>query len=158
MKTKCIITCLLMGICLLAALPAQAVNITYTYDNAGRLAKADYGGDKSIAYSYDAGGNLIVRDVTQALASTAYVSTGNCGGNAPCYHTLAEAISDAVDNTLIKVAAESFEGATVDTGKTLYFEWGYDSAFESNIGVTEINGQFVAKDKTIIRSGTLRGK
>ena len=86
------------------------------------------------------------------------MSTGDCGGNAPCYHTLADAVSDAVDNTLIKVAAESFEGAAVDAGKTLYFEWGYDSTFESNTGITEIRGRFIAKDKTIIRSGTLRGK
>jgi|GEM_PF-4329858 len=31
MKTKYIITGLLMGICLLAAFPTRAVNITYTY-------------------------------------------------------------------------------------------------------------------------------
>ncbi len=156
---KYIYTCCTISLlALFFAVPAQAADITYTYDNAGRLTKADYGEGRSIAYTYDSGGNLILRDVTQALASTAYVSTGNCGGNAPCYHTLAEAISDAVDNTLIKVAAESFEGVTVDAGKTLYFEWGYDSAFESNTGITEFRGRFIAKDKTIIRSGTLRGK
>jgi YD repeat-containing protein len=33
--------------------------ITYTYDNAGRLTKADYGSGKTIAYLYDNAGNLI---------------------------------------------------------------------------------------------------
>ncbi|MCX8068993.1 MAG: RHS repeat protein [Thermodesulfovibrionales bacterium] len=38
-----------------------AGNITYTYDNAGRLIKVDYGGGKTITYEYDNAGNLIKR-------------------------------------------------------------------------------------------------
>ena len=33
--------------------------ITYIYDNAGRLTKANYGGDSMIEYSYDPTGNLL---------------------------------------------------------------------------------------------------
>ena len=62
MKIKYIITCLLMGICLLTALPARAVNITYTYDDNNRLTAVDYGESKRIAYTYDEDGNLTARD------------------------------------------------------------------------------------------------
>jgi YD repeat-containing protein len=43
---------------------AEAVSITYTYDNAGRLTKADYGGDKIIQFVYDNNGNLLERSMT----------------------------------------------------------------------------------------------
>lgn len=38
--------------------PKSEITITYTYDDAGRLAQANYGGI-SIAYTYDAAGNLV---------------------------------------------------------------------------------------------------
>ena len=41
---------------------ALAGTIKYTYDEAGRLTKADYGG-KIITYTYDAAGNLLERKV-----------------------------------------------------------------------------------------------
>lgn len=37
---------------------AHASLIAYTYDNAGRLLKADYGGGKGITYTYDKAGNV----------------------------------------------------------------------------------------------------
>ena len=37
---------------------ASAGNITYSYDDAGRLIKADYGQGKTIEYTYDAAGNV----------------------------------------------------------------------------------------------------
>jgi len=40
---------------------SQPRTITYTYDGAGRLVKADYGEGHVIAYTYDAAGNLIRR-------------------------------------------------------------------------------------------------
>jgi len=51
-------------------------------------------------------------------------------------------------------------GNTVmDPSGTRYIEFGYDAKFTSNAGgVTEIQGTFTAKDKSIIRSGTLRAK
>lgn len=45
--------------------PVFAGTITYTYDNAGRLIRADYGGGKVIEYFYDNAGNL-----TQRIIST----------------------------------------------------------------------------------------
>jgi hypothetical protein len=48
--------------------------------------------------------------------------------------------------------------AVVDANKTLTFEWGYDSSFNTNTGITQIQGAFTAKNKTVIRSGTIRAK
>lgn len=138
---------------------APAATISYTYDTAGRLIKADYGGGTFISYTYDSGGNLLQRNVTQPFTATVYVSAGNCGGHEPCYHTLDEAVSNAPNNAVIKVAAEVFVGnAMVNADKTLIFEWGYNSDFAANTGVTQVQGSFTAKHKTVIRSGTLRAK
>lgn len=151
----------LCGATFMAGVPAavRAATISYTYDEAGRLKGADYGNDKVISYTYDNNGNLLKREATQAPTFTAYVSAGDCGGLSPCYHTVDKAVSEAPDNALIKVAAEVFSGdITVDEGKTLTIEWGYNENFSSNTGVTEVQGTFTAKDKTIIRSGTIQAK
>ena len=42
---------------------AAAGTVTYTYDTAGRLTGADYGGGQRIDYTYDAAGNLVRREV-----------------------------------------------------------------------------------------------
>lgn len=55
---------ILLSLCIAGA--ASAANITYTYDAAGRLTKADYVGGQSIAYTYDNNGNLL-QQVTAAL-------------------------------------------------------------------------------------------
>ncbi len=47
-----------------------AETITYSYDDAGRLTNAAYGGGASIAYAYDANGNLLMRTVTAAGGTT----------------------------------------------------------------------------------------
>ncbi len=136
--------------------PVGATTILYSYDAAGRLTGADYGDGLKVVYTYDANGNLLERG--QVPMSMVYVSAGNCGGKTPCYHTLAEAVSNAPNYALIKVAAETFAGYTVDAGKTLTFEWGYDSGFNTNTGVTQVQGTFRAKNKTIIRSGAIRAR
>ncbi len=41
------------------ATQAAADTVTYTYDNAGRLTKSDYGGGNNITYTYDKAGNLL---------------------------------------------------------------------------------------------------
>ena len=53
-----------MLFCLLAAGSVFAGTIAYTYDDAGRLTKADYGSGTAVAYAYDAAGNLLSRAVT----------------------------------------------------------------------------------------------
>jgi hypothetical protein len=61
MKKYPTIPLLLALLLCLAALPAHAGRITYTYDTNARLTKADYGAETSIAYTYDEGGNLTRR-------------------------------------------------------------------------------------------------
>lgn len=50
-------------------------SVSYTYDAAGRLVKADYGSGGSIVYTYDSAGNLTSRTTTSA-------STVAAAGNA----------------------------------------------------------------------------
>lgn len=47
----------------------SAANITYTYDAAGRLTQATYGGGKSVAYTYDNNGNLLATSVVISNAA-----------------------------------------------------------------------------------------
>ena len=58
---------------------AQTVN--YTYDEAGRLITADYGGGKAINYTYDNAGNLLRRETTSdaqffSLSSASFDRSG----------------------------------------------------------------------------------
>jgi len=45
------------------AIRAEARTLDYVYDDAGRLKSVDYGDGSAITYTYDAGGNLLARDV-----------------------------------------------------------------------------------------------
>ncbi len=61
---------MLKRICLIlltGALAAQAV--TYSYDSAGRLVKADYGAAGVIVYVYDNAGNLVNRTAQAGAGS-----------------------------------------------------------------------------------------
>lgn len=41
----------------------ESRTVAYTYDDAGRLTRVDYGNGTAIAYTYDAAGNLLRREV-----------------------------------------------------------------------------------------------
>ena len=56
-----------VSLLLAAALGAAAVS--YTYDDAGRLVKADYGNGQVITYTYDNAGNLLSRTVAAPAAT-----------------------------------------------------------------------------------------
>ncbi|OQX00336.1 MAG: hypothetical protein BWK80_62085 [Desulfobacteraceae bacterium IS3] len=53
---------MLIAVCFCTVFDADAVVITYTYDEAGRLTQAGYGAGKSIAYTYDNAGNMLNRE------------------------------------------------------------------------------------------------
>ena len=60
MKTSHPLGCALWTTVLALCTPAtHASNISYTYDPAGRLVAADYGGGRSTSYAYDSAGNLL---------------------------------------------------------------------------------------------------
>ncbi len=69
---------LMAGMCL-----ASTETITYTYNDAGRLIDADYGDAKSIAYTYDANGNMLSRQVS--LPGSSYNLTVNSGSGSGQY-------------------------------------------------------------------------
>lgn len=56
-------TCCLIALATALASPALAV--TYQYDQAGRLSRAEYDNGFAIDYSYDSNGNLLERSITQ---------------------------------------------------------------------------------------------
>ena len=49
---------------ILAAIGLLADPVTYTYDDAGRLAQVSYPGGQTITYNYDKAGNLVSRQVS----------------------------------------------------------------------------------------------
>jgi YD repeat-containing protein len=58
---------MLRRIALSLALPLLAMAaVTYSYDDAGRLTKVDYGDGRTITYTYDPTGNLLSRTTTAA--------------------------------------------------------------------------------------------
>lgn len=57
------------------AIPLAADTVTYTYDEAGRLSRVDYGNGKTITYAYDKSGNLLTRVI--AAGSTAASESAN---------------------------------------------------------------------------------
>jgi YD repeat-containing protein len=54
---------MLIAVCFCTAFYAEAVVINYSYDDAGRLIKADYGGETAVQYVYDTAGNLLRQDI-----------------------------------------------------------------------------------------------
>jgi YD repeat-containing protein len=64
-------TLLLLTIC------CAAETVNYTYDNAGRLTRIDYGSGVSISYSYDAAGNVLNRTVSRASDAPAATASGS---------------------------------------------------------------------------------
>lgn len=65
---------LILSSILFWTIPGFAGSVQYTYDVAGRLAKAGYGGGKQIAYAYDPAGNLLRRLVELGGAASADVA------------------------------------------------------------------------------------
>jgi YD repeat-containing protein len=64
---------------ILTMAPVFAGTITYTYDDAGRLTKVDYGDGKTIEYTYDNAGNLLQRVVTETPEFTLTVVKSGAG-------------------------------------------------------------------------------
>jgi len=63
---------LLLSVSLFAIILAADV-VNYTYDDAGRLIKVDYGNGKAITYAYDKAGNPLKREVTAGASTSTAV-------------------------------------------------------------------------------------
>jgi len=122
---------------LLAAVCARAGTVSYTYDTAGRLTGADFGGGRSISLYYDAMGNLTQRvvlgvtpqaDVSIAKSSEqAVFESGR--GNLVYWLSISNAGPDAASNVRV---SDPLPGSTVFAGAST----GAVAAgvFEANLG------------------------
>lgn len=109
-------------IALAAALawPAHALVVSYTYDAAGRLTSANYGGVSSTAYTYDANGNLLSRVNSESLfIPLAGNYTGLIAAN-----PISNAGAGSV--TLSVTLTGSFSGKIVLGGKTFKIKGSFD--------------------------------
>lgn len=59
------------------SVPGRSETVAYSYDSAGRLAKATYGDDKEITYTYDAAGNLLSKVIAPPGQETMLVAGWN---------------------------------------------------------------------------------
>jgi uncharacterized protein (TIGR03437 family) len=98
--------CLLL---LVAVSTMFAAAVTYSYDAAGRLIKADYGAAGAITYSYDKAGNLLSRTVTSGSASAGTITSVNTASS--------PASAGIAANTFIEIKGTSLVPAnTPSTG------------------------------------------
>lgn len=69
---------------LFAALTASAGTVNYTYDDASRLIKADYGDERTIIYAYDRAGNVLRRVIAVEITlADAILALQVLAGNEP---------------------------------------------------------------------------
>ncbi len=95
---------ILITICVIAS-NVTADDVTYTYDNAGRLTRVDYGNNKTITFTYDKAGNITQKIISTALplwVDFTYTGT-ELGTEALPFNTLAEAVDAASDGDIIKI-------------------------------------------------------
>jgi len=86
-----------------------AGTVNYTYDEAGRLIKVEYGNGKTIDYVYDNAGNLLQRIVSGGAAFCAHVASDDF------WMTLVSVINaGAADNPVVFEAFDA-EGSSIET-------------------------------------------
>jgi len=104
--------------CIFAMSAFAAETITYSYDDAGRLTNAAYGGGANVAYAYDANGNLLMRTVTAAGGTTyTLIYRAGTGG--------------WIDGVATQIVAEGQSGtavtAVVENASAVFHGWSDDS-------------------------------
>ena len=94
-KTTLVASFWLVCSALLFTVPSYASRVNYTYDDAGRLIRADYGSRGVIEYTYDAAGNRTSRKVSREGPSCA----GDCdSGGAVTVDELVQCVNIALGN------------------------------------------------------------
>ena len=101
------------------ALSARAAEtITYSYDDAGRLTNAAYGGGGNIAYAYDANGNLLMRTVT-AAGGTTYTLIYRAGTGGSIAGVATQMVAEGQSGTPVT--------AVVENASAVFHGWSDDS-------------------------------
>ena len=88
------------------SLSAGAATIQYTYDDAGRLTRADYGGGAKIDYVYDANGNLLQRTVT-ADGEVAYTLIYRAGTGGAIVGAATQQVAAGASGTAVEAVASA---------------------------------------------------
>lgn len=134
---------IIFSICIFALLLLSSVNIyaeevTYTYDDYGRLLQAAYGDGTTIVYSYDEQGNRTYKTVTVAVAVD-----GNAiiQGQSPVqYYETAQEAYDAAGNEAVILCKNGIVMGNIVSNKSISatFTGGYNADFTSVIGRSTI--------------------
>lgn len=119
------------------ALPASAYQVNYAYDDAGRLLEADYGGGQTIAYGYDANGNLLTRSASSG-AEFMLVYTALAGG-----------VLDGVATQIVALGGSGSPVAAVTNPYYAFVQWsdGLGAAGRTDTNVTAnlaVSAEFAA--------------
>ena len=96
---------------------ASAETVHYTYDQAGRLTRAEYERGKAISYTYDLAGNLLKREVTESsggLSSKYAASYQPSGVLAPEAIAFGEGSGLATDTTFATDLPTELFGTSID--------------------------------------------
>ena len=122
---------------LLVPLAASALSIQYSYDDAGRLLEADYGGGQTIAYGTDANGNLLTRSAT-AGAEFMLVYTALAGG-----------VLDGVATQLVALGGSGSAVTAVTNPYYAFVQWsdGLGTAARTDVNVQSnlaVSAEFAA--------------
>ena len=149
---------------ILTMAPVFAGTITYTYDDAGRLTKVDYGDGKTIEYTYDNAGNLLQRVVTETPEYTLTVSKSGTGSGTvasspsgiDCGSDCSESYDQGTSVTLTATAA-SGSAFTGWSGGGCSGTGSCSVTMNSNITVTAAFTQQQQYTLTVTKSGTGSG-
>jgi len=92
-----------------AASSAATITNAYSYDAAGRLARADYGGGARIDYAYDSNGNLLQRTTTVAAAETVATPGFNPDGGTHAGSNVSVTVTCATASATIRYTVDGSE-------------------------------------------------
>jgi YD repeat-containing protein len=108
MTKQLILTAFLTGLCLTTA---SGLQTAYTYDDAGRLTGADYGGGASVAYAYDDNGNLLQRTVTAGGAVTyTLIYLAGAGGTVDGLPVVTQQVAQGQSGAAVAAAGDAAGG------------------------------------------------
>lgn len=83
--------------------------------------------------------------ISSLVGTSYYVApSGTCGGKTPCYHTIGEAVADAVNGSTIKIAQGTYEeDLTLGSSKNLSLSGGWDATFASQTSTTTVRSMIL---------------
>lgn len=121
---------------------APASDITYSYDDAGRLVGVDYGDGQSITYTYDAAGNLLSREIVapgQCNALTDVGIQGKTSGYTDTLYTFTTVITPPTATEPITYTWTPEPDDGQDTGSA-YYQWSVPGVYTITLTAENCGG------------------